>query len=69
MAEAEGMSDLSLMQRLSDVLSDDFRSGTPARFSLEQIVEVVALACEKTPPDCERPVSHWTPAELAFLGS
>lgn len=65
MAEAEGMSDLSLMQRLSDVLSDDFRSGTPARFSLEQIVEVVALACETTPPDCERPVSHWTPAELA----
>jgi len=44
MAEAEGMSDLSLIQRLSDVLSDDFRSGTPARFSLEQIVEVVAQA-------------------------
>ena len=50
MAEAEGMSDLSLMQRLSDVLSDDFRSGTPARFSLEQIVEVVARGLVKKRP-------------------
>lgn len=63
-AEAEGVSELHLKQRITEVLSDEFRSGTPVRFSLEQIVEIVALACE-TPSESERPVSHWTPAELA----
>ena len=63
-AEAEGVSELHLRQRIIDVLSDEPRSGTPVRFSLEQVVEIVALACE-TPEASSRPVSHWTPAELA----
>ncbi len=62
-AEAEGVSELHLRQRIIDVLSDEPRSGTPVRFSLEQVVEIVALACE-TPEASSRPVSHWTPAEL-----
>ncbi len=33
-------------------------------FSAEQVVQIVALACEP-PPDSDRPVSHWTPRELA----
>lgn len=63
-AEAEGVSELHLKQCITEVLSDEPRSGTPVRFSLEQVVEIVALACE-TPSASERPVSHWTPAELA----
>ena len=43
-AEAEGVSELHLKQRITEVLSDEFRSGTPVRFSLAQVVEIVALA-------------------------
>lgn len=45
------------------MLSDELGRGSPAKFSLEQIVEIVALACE-TPQDSERPVNQWTPTEL-----
>jgi len=63
-AEAEGVSELHLRQRITKVLSDEPRCGTPLHFSLEQVVEIVALACE-TPEASSRPVSHWAPAELA----
>ena len=63
-AEAEGISDSGLIGRIVEVLSDELRPGTPAQFSLEQIVQIVALACE-TPEDSERPVNQWTPSELA----
>jgi len=33
-------------------------------FSLEQILQLFAIACEK-PEDYERPISHWTARELA----
>ena len=33
-------------------------------FSMEQVVQIVVLACE-TPQESEYPVSHWTPTELA----
>lgn len=46
------------------MLSDAYRSGTPPTFSAEQVVEIIALACE-APSDSERPVSHWTPKEIA----
>lgn len=46
------------------ILSDQFRSGTPGKFTTEQICQIVAMACEK-PEDYDRPVTHWTPAELA----
>lgn len=63
-AEAEGISDEGLMGRIVEVLNDELRPGTPAHFSLEEIVQIVALACE-TPHDSERPVNQWTPPELA----
>ena len=44
-AEAECVGELHLRQRITEVLSDEPRSGTPVRFSLEQVVEIVALAC------------------------
>nr|WP_190475825.1 helix-turn-helix domain-containing protein [Aerosakkonema funiforme] len=48
------------------VLSDQVREGTPNLFSTEQVIQIVALACEK-PVESERPVSHWTPGELPLL--
>ena len=45
-------------------LEDAERSGAPATFSLEQILQLFALACE--PPETYgRPISHWTARELA----
>lgn len=45
-------------------LQDAPRSGTPATFSVEQWCQSMALACE-APADSERPISHWTPREVA----
>lgn len=53
-----------LAKQIESLLDDKPRSGTPATFSSEQVVQIVALACEK-PEECGRPVSHWTPSELA----
>ena len=45
-------------------LQDAPRPGTPATFSAEQWCQIMALACE--PPEASgRPISHWTPRELA----
>lgn len=53
------------LARVSHVLCDDPRPGTPATFTPEQIVKVIAVACE-LPSESERPISHWTPRELAL---
>lgn len=45
-------------------LHDAPRPGTPATFSVEQWCQLMALACE-APADSERPISHWTPREVA----
>ena len=63
-AEAETPSEEELEARVVDVLSDDERSGAPAKFTPEQVVAIVALACE-SPSDSGLEISHWTPAELA----
>lgn len=55
--------DKQLMELIETVLADGFRPGTPARFSLEQMVEILAIACEK-PDDSGYPLSHWTPQAL-----
>jgi putative transposase len=45
-------------------LHDAERPGAPATFSAEQWCQIIALACE--PPEAAgRPISHWTPRELA----
>ena len=45
-------------------LQDAPRPGTPATVSAEQWCQIIALACE--PPEASgRPLSHWTPRELA----
>ena len=63
-AEAAGEDDQVLTQRLLDELDDRPRCGAPVTFSAEQVVQIVALACEP-PPASDRPTSHWTPRELA----
>lgn len=53
-----------LEARIIDTLSDEHRSGAPPTFSAEVVAGIIALACQK-PEDFGRPVTHWTPRELA----
>lgn len=63
-AENKGANDKDLAAIISDILSDNPRSGGPTKFSAEQLVQIISLACEP-PEDSDRPVTHWTPKELA----
>jgi transposase len=63
-AEEAGASLAELRDHIEDVLSDSPRTGAPAKFSAEQITQLIALACE-TPQESGIPVTHWTPKELA----
>lgn len=49
-----------VMERLADAP----RPGGPMTFSLEQILRLFTLACEN-PQMYGRPISHWTPQDLA----
>lgn len=49
---------------IEDVLRDAHRSGSPGKFSAEQIVQLISIACE-SPRDSGRPVDAWTGRELA----
>ncbi len=55
----------TLTDKIVELLEDRERSGAPATFTPEQLCQIVALACEKRPEECGRPVSHWTARELA----
>ena len=55
---------LPLADLTEQLLADAPRPGAPPTFSPEQVVQIVALACEP-PADSGRPISHWTPRELA----
>jgi len=50
----------SVVQRLSDAP----RSGAPAKFTPEQICQIVALSCQD-PEKLNVPISHWSQSELA----
>ena len=49
---------------VSERLQDAPRPGAPTTFDVEQWCQIMALACEP-PADSDRPISHWTPRELA----
>ena len=53
-----------MRQAIERILSDAPRSGAPPTFTAEQIVQIIAVHCEK-PEASGRPVTHWTPKELA----
>ena len=63
-AEQEQSSELALLALIEQTLADAPRPGAPATFSPEQIVQLVAVACEP-PEQSGRPIDHWTARELA----
>lgn len=62
-AQAGEVTEKELEAMIIKVLSDEARAGTPATFTAQQIVQIVAVACEK-PEESERPISHWTTREV-----
>src|SRR5919109_2003044 len=62
--EAQERSDHVLSDRLAERLWDAYRSGKPATFSPEQVVKLIAVACEQ-PQDSGRPIRRWSSRELA----
>jgi putative transposase len=64
--EAQERSDQALSNRLAGLLLDAYRPGKPAPFSPEQIVKLIAVACER-PQDCGRPITRWSSRELAAV--
>jgi len=63
-AAEQQVTDKKLMILIKEILGDRQRSGTTKSFTVEQVIQIVAIACE-APEKSERPVSHWTPSELA----
>ena len=55
---------VALAQAIAAVLADAPRPGAPGTFSAEQIVLIINLAC-RPPEQVGRPVTAWTPRELA----
>jgi putative transposase len=62
--EADGGHEKVRTTMIVEALTDHPRSGTPATLTAEQMVQMVAVACED-PADSGRPISHWTPREVA----
>lgn len=65
--EAKGMPKL-LNSAIEVLLTDEKRPGAPGTFTFEQFMQIMALACER-PTESDRPVSSWTPTELAMKQS
>src|SRR4051812_18650974 len=63
-AEQDNASDKHLLGLIESALDDDDRPGTPPTFTAEQVVQIIAVACEP-PEKSGRPISHWTTQELA----
>ncbi len=63
--EEEETSEKALRECVEEVLADAPRSGAPATFGPEQVVQIVALACEAPREGSGRAVTHWTSRELA----
>jgi putative transposase len=53
-----------MRHKILECLSDAVRPGAPYKFTSEQYCQIVAIAIEQ-PKDSGRPVSEWTPRELA----
>lgn len=55
----------SALRRAIEALIGDLpRGGSPGKFTAAQVTQILAVACEP-PEGCGRPVTHWTPRELA----
>lgn len=49
----------SLLKAVEGLLCDLPRSGTPPKFTAEQIAKILSIACED-PQTCGLPLSHWS---------
>jgi putative transposase len=58
------VSEKEMREAVENILADAPRSGTPPTFTAEQVVQIVAIACED-PAQSGRPVTQWTPEEVA----
>lgn len=56
--------DTASRRAIAKTLGDAPRSGCPGKFTAEQVAQILAVACEP-PGESGRPVTHWTPHELA----
>jgi len=63
-AETAGCNEQQLAAKVREALSDAPRPGAPATFTPEQLVKIIATACED-PRQTAREISHWTCRELA----
>ena len=54
----------ALRRAIEEALCDAPRSGSPGRFTAEQVTQILAVACE-SPEQSGRPINHWTARELA----
>lgn len=63
-AESKGATDKELEALAAATLSDLYRAGVTPKFTPEQVVQIIAVACED-PMDSGIPVSHWTAKEVA----
>jgi transposase len=52
-----------LRRAIAAVLTDEPRPGAPAKFTPEQVTQILAVACEP-PEKSGRPITHWTAQEL-----
>ena len=53
----------SLREFLEAIFRDNIHSGSPVKFTAEQMAQIIAIACE-VPETSGYPVSHWTPKEI-----
>ena len=53
----------ALRRAIEAILSDQPRPGAPGKFTPEQVVQILAVACEP-PEKSGRPITHWTTLEL-----
>jgi putative transposase len=58
------VSEQDVREAVENILADAPRKGAPPTFTAEQVVQIVAIACED-PAQSGRPVTHWTPEEVA----
>ena len=62
----EGVSDLELLGQMLLILKDRARPGSPAKFTLSQKQQIVALACRE-PSEYGIPINRWTHEMLAHV--
>jgi putative transposase len=55
--EEAAVSEKDVREAVENILADAPRSGTPPTFTAEQVVQIVAIACED-PAQSGRPVTH-----------